>query len=102
MTVEYAPDFKKSINGATIKRRIKHGTDFTLNCESNENPEATAKWSFSRTATMRDKIVIGNDAKSLKVTDMNYSKQGLYQCFIKNSVGHAIKYFNVIDYPQGK
>jgi hypothetical protein len=99
--VEYAPDFNMSTNGASIRRKARHGISIKLNCESNENPEATASWFFSSKLTKRREKINFN-LKSIQLPKMNSTVQGLYECLIENSVGKAVKYFNVEYHPKSK
>lgn len=102
VTVEYAPDLLKGTNASVTKRRIKHGSDFKLNCESNENPEVTtAKWYFGA-KSFKDMKPLTNELKILSYQMMNSSMQGFYQCIVTNSVGSSTRYFTVIRLPNSK
>lgn len=101
VTVEYAPDFNRGTNNSVVKRKIKHGADFKLNCESHENPPATAEWFFGLESP-RDLQPVANKLKSLSVQNMDSSKKGFYKCVITNTVGSSIKSFAVSHLPNRK
>lgn len=97
--VEYAPVFLKGTSDGTIRRKIGHGTNFNLNCETHENPEAKAVWYFSPNPRSKIKKPTEDGNKTLRRTNMNSSLQGIYECVVENTAGASRKYFTVTDYP---
>lgn len=95
ITVQYGPEFDAGVNDGVISKKVKHGSDSKLDCESHENPKATAEWFFN-------KVALNHNEKSWKILNMKSSKAGLYHCLIQNSVGNATKYFNVIETANSK
>jgi Immunoglobulin I-set domain len=99
--VEYKPEFFLGTNRQTIKKKVKHGTDFELNCDSHENLNGTVKWTYSVDGK-KNKRQLDNDAKILSLHKMNSSMDGIYECVISNSVGSSSKFFAVKNSPHGK
>lgn len=87
--------FDKDKNESVVEKKIKHGGKMNLNCESDENPEATANWFFG-SKSQYDVKHFDNSLKTWILEDMKISMKGFYKCVIENSVGKATKYFTVI------
>lgn len=96
ISVLYAPDFTQGVGGGSIKTNILHGSNFGLNCESNENPEGKVKWTLK---PQRSDMIVDLDVKTkvLELKRMNSSKEGVYTCVVENRVGKAEKSFRVLD-----
>lgn len=103
ITVVFAPEFTKHHNGSMNDRFFEKGSDYTIKCESRENPNSTIKWFY--TDNERDLStfkLIDHQKISYKITNMKSSMQGLYKCLVENSIGFAFKYFNVKLLPKGQ
>jgi hypothetical protein len=100
-TVEYAPEFFLGVNRASINRKILHGSDFKLNCESHEFQEATVKWFYSRDGR-KNKTALSETSKILSLQKMRQSVAGFYECIVGNSIGNSSKVFRVVHWPNGK
>lgn len=103
MKVVFAPEFTLYNNGTKVERFIEKGADFTIQCESRENPKATTQWFY----TDNDKDLstfklINHKGDRLKMTNMRSSMQGMYKCVVENTVGFAYKHFDVKLKPKGK
>lgn len=100
ISVEYAPEFFLGVNRASIKRKILHGEDFNLNCESHEHQNGTASWFYSRDGR-KNKVKLDETSKILKLKKMKNSLVGVYQCIVENIIGNSTKFFSVVHLSKG-
>lgn len=100
MTVEYAPAFLQGANEARIRVKRSPGSSYTLNCESDENPKGNVSWVF--VPRSKDKTELSHTDKILKISNINSSVEGFYECTVRNSLGTSKKFFEIILYPLGE
>lgn len=99
--VEYPPKFVDGKEGAMVEMKLAHGHSHKLTCFTDENPRGALNWFF----TAKDSTKAQNlqfSEPELSLDHMSDSKQGTYECLIKNSVGTAKRSFKVSDYPKGE
>lgn len=82
-----------------VKLKVTHGDDFTLNCETTENPKGFINWYFTADG-LDAKRNFRSSASVLTIERMDETKQGKYECFIENTIGRVRRSFEVADYPK--
>lgn len=103
VTVIFAPEFTYKHNGSKIERFIKKGSEFTIKCESRENPVATVQWFYTDNEKDLSTFKLADDiGTSLTRTNMASSMQGIYKCVVENKVGFAFKHIAVKLQPKSK
>lgn len=99
ITVSYQPKFVTDFASDNV--RVTHGSDFVLNCDTEENPTGKVSWVFTSQKTNIKQSIL-HDEKLFTIHGMNELKQGIYECEVKNSIGAVKRKFNVVDYPKGE
>lgn len=99
ITVEYPPKFVFPLTTDAVK--VQHGSNFVLDCETEENPKGKVDWTFTPERTGIKQAIL-NDENIFTISSMSGSKQGIYECTVKNSLGRIKRSFNVKDQPKGK
>lgn len=103
ITVVFAPEFTYKHNGSKIERFVKKGSEFTLWCESRENPAATVQWFYTDNEKDLSTFKLTEDkGTSLTRKSMSSSMQGMYKCVVANTVGFAFKHITVKLQPKSK
>lgn len=97
--VEFSP--KSSNNFVEAEQKVEHGSNFTLNCETNANPTGNVQWFFTSKEPARRKP-LENTESLLTIHGMTESKQGTYECIVENRLGRLKRSFEVVDYPKGE
>lgn len=64
---------------------IKAGQNIELNCEANGFPEPTIEWERKDVGHER------NFGKSLIISELEPTDEGVYECVAKNELGQAFK-----------
>jgi hypothetical protein len=99
--VEYAPEFYLGVNKASVKRKITHGEEFNLNCDSHEFQEASTRWFYSD-KNRKNKIELHETSKVLKLPKMRHDLAGYYECIVGNLVGNSTKTFKIEHVSKGE
>lgn len=97
LLVEFSPKFVDESVATSIK--IKHGENFELSCETNENPRGKVEWFFTPKHSS-ETILMSNQESALTLMTMNEEKQGKYECLVQNIRGRVKRSFEVVDSPK--
>lgn len=97
--VEYPPKLEKNVSKVI---RVTHGGSVELSCETDSNPKTeTVKWFFTPKNSLEKSKLNETDSR-FKIHSMSLSREGTYECIVKNIIGTASREFEVSDYPKGE
>jgi Immunoglobulin I-set domain len=95
VSVKYPPTFINGSHGESFNWIVAHKTALKLDCRTDGKPTGSVRWYFGKDQTnMRP---INDTSEALSRDQMTSENEGFYKCMVENTVGWAVKYFNVTE-----
>lgn len=104
ISVEYPPKFRTGISSELNTREtFDIGKEVKLECDTDENPEGTVKWSYYKDANYNVTFKnLNHSTKVYEIPEFNKTMRGNYVCEVENKHGKAKKQIKVLARPVSK
>ena len=80
------------LNVHLLNAKPTEGTDVTLSCNFDGQPEPTISWTMNGSplnTSVNSRISLSGDKKQLTITNVHRTDSGEYRCVASNSLGNA-------------